>query len=78
MTHLTVQLNGGLSLELVSRQVRVVRGLDVVVGQRIVQLLLVHLGFLVTGRKVLLVHQVSGEDREPDELRLQYVRLLKP
>lgn len=57
LTYLTVKLNRGLSFELVSGQIGVVRRLDVVVGQRVLQLLWVHLGFLNTRSTVLLIHQ---------------------
>lgn len=40
------------------------RRLDVVVGQRVLQLLCVHLGFLIPRSKVLLVHQESFQQRQ--------------
>lgn len=58
--YLTVKLNRGLSLELVPGQVGVVRRLDVVIGQGVVQLVWAHLGFLITRGKVVLVHQEPG------------------
>ena len=60
LTYLTVKLNRGLSFELVSGQIGVMRRLDVVVGQRVLQLLWVHLGFLNTRSTVLLIHQEPG------------------
>lgn len=63
LSYLTVKLNRGLSFELVSSQIGVMRRLDVVVGQRVLQLLRVHLGLLDTRSKVLLIHQEPGMER---------------
>lgn len=54
--HLAVELYRRLSFELVSSEVRVVRGLYVVVRHGILELLRVHLRLLVLRRKVVLVH----------------------
>ena len=59
-THLAVELDGGLSFELVSREVGVVRGLDVVVGQGMLQIVDVHRGLLQLRHKVILIHQKPG------------------
>lgn len=64
VTYVTVELHRRLSFQLVSSQIGVVRGLDVVVGQRVLQLLWVHLSFLDTGSEVVLVHQESFQQRE--------------
>lgn len=58
---MAVELHRGLSFELVARQVGVVRGGDVVVGQGIVQLLRLHLGLLVSRGKVVFIHQEPGD-----------------
>ena len=60
---MTIKLNRGLSFELVSSQVSVVRRLNVIVGQRVVQLLRIHLGFLITRGEILLIHQEPGMER---------------
>lgn len=58
--YVAVKLNRGLSLELVPCQVSVVRRLNVVTGQGVVQLVWVHLRFFITRGKVILVHQEPG------------------
>lgn len=46
------------------------RRLDVVIGQRILQLFWVHLGFLNAGGKVLLIHKKSSQETGMDRLKL--------
>lgn len=53
---MAVELHRGLSFELVARQVGVVRGGDVVVGEGILQLLGVHLGLFISRGTVVFVH----------------------
>lgn len=61
--YLTVKLNRGLPFELVPRQISVVGGLNVVIGQGILQLLRVYLGFLSSRRKIIFIHQEPGIGR---------------
>lgn len=61
--NLTVKLNRGLPFELVPSQISVVRGLNVVIGQGILQLLCVHLGFLSSRGKIIFIHQEPGMGR---------------
>lgn len=63
-THLTVKLNRGLPFKLVPSQISIVRRLNVVIRQGMLQFLWVHLRFLNVWGKVILIHQEPGQDEE--------------
>lgn len=63
---MAVELNRGLSFELVPSQIGVVGGCNVVIGQRILQLLRVHLGLFISRGKVILIHQEPSVEKEAD------------
>ena len=71
LSHLSVELDGGESLELVADQVRVVRSGDKVVRQRLIQIAVLHWVVLLLPRSLLWrgeiqSRQTASQSRSPE------------